>query len=107
MTNEELTQKYMALDERVTRHTEQIKTAFNQIVETRAITDSVHKLATSVEILAREQKMTNEKVDSLSDDMEELKARPTAAYEKVKLAIVTALISGVVGYVLKYLVDKL
>ena len=33
MTNEELTSRYMELDERVTRHTEQIKTAFNQITE--------------------------------------------------------------------------
>lgn len=29
MTNEELSERYIALDERVTRHTEQIKTAFN------------------------------------------------------------------------------
>ena len=107
MTNEELTQKYVALDERVTRHTEQIKTCFNQIGEVRSIAESVHKLATSVEILAREQQLTNEKVDCLSDDMDELKAKPMANYEKVRLTIVTALASGIVGYALKFLVDKL
>ena len=94
MTNEELTQKYVALDERVTRHTEQIKTCFNQIGEVRSIAESVHKLATSVEILAREQQLTNEKVDCLSDDMDELKAKPMANYEKVRLTIVTALHCG-------------
>ena len=107
MTNEELTQKYVALDERVTRHTEQIKTCFNQIGEVRSIAESVHKLATSVEILAREQQLTNEKVDCLSDDMDELKTKPMANYEKVRLTIITALASGVVGYLLKFLVDRL
>ena len=45
MTTEELTKKYLEADERITRHTEQIKTCFNQIAETRDMAESVHKLA--------------------------------------------------------------
>ena len=39
--------------------------------------------------------------------MDELKAKPMAAYEKVRLTIITALASGIVGYLLKFLVDRL
>ena len=72
MTNEELTQKYVDLDERITRHTEQIKTAFNRIDDVKNLADSVHKLAISVEILTREQQSSNSKIDELATDVEEM-----------------------------------
>lgn len=62
MTNEELTQKVVELDERATRHTEQLKTVFNQIAEVKGMAESVYKLATTVEVLALEQKNTSEKI---------------------------------------------
>ena len=52
MTTEELTKKVFDLDERVARHTEQIKTCFNQITDIKTMTECVHRLATSVETLA-------------------------------------------------------
>lgn len=50
MTNEELTERYVLLDERVTRHTEQLKTCFTQINEFKTLVETVHKLATTVEV---------------------------------------------------------
>ena len=73
MTNEQLTVKVVELDERSIRHTEQIKSAFNRIDELHALTDSVHRMATVMEVLTNAQKSTEKKVDTLSRDLEEIK----------------------------------
>lgn len=99
MTNEELSKQYIALDERVTRHTEQIKSAFNQIGETKAIAESVHKLATTVELLVREQKDTNQKVDKVINDVEEIKEKPAHHWNTLVTVVLTAIVSGFVTYV--------
>lgn len=98
MTNEELTKQYVELDERVTRHTEQIKTAFSQIGETKMIAESVHKLATTVELLVREQKDTNKKVDKVINDVEEIKEKPGRHWNTLVTVILTAIVSGFVTY---------
>lgn len=98
MTNEELNERYINLDERVTRHTEQIKTAFNQIGETKAIAESVHKLATTVEILVREQRDTNKKVDKVINDVEEIKEKPAHHWNTLITIVLTAIVSGFITY---------
>lgn len=98
MTNEELNERYINLDERVTRHTEQIKTAFNQIGETKAIAESVHKLATTVEILVREQRDTNKKVDKVINDVEEIKEKPAHHWNTLITVVLTAIVSGFITY---------
>lgn len=100
MTNEELTQKYVDLDERVTRHTEQIKTAFNRIDDVKSLADSVHKLAISVEILTREQQSSNSKIDELSADIEEIKGRPAKKWDNAVWLVVTAIIGAILGMLL-------
>ena len=102
MTNEELTSKYVSLDERVTRHTEQIKTCFNQIDEAKSMAESVHKLATTVEILVREQQSTNEKMDKLTHEVEEIKEKPAKRWT-VTTVIITAVVTAVVTYILTQL----
>ena len=98
MNSEELTQKYVALDERVTRHTEQIKTMFNQIGEAKAIAESVHKLATNVELLAHEQKSTSNKVDALTG--EEIKGRPARRWENAVSTAIKIIVTAIITYAL-------
>lgn len=81
MTNEELTAKVVELDERATRHTEQLKTAFNQLTELKSIADSVYKLASSVEVLAIKQKTTADSVEKMSGDIEQLKSKPAKRWD--------------------------
>lgn len=100
MNSEELTQKYVALDERVTRHAEQIKTMFNQIGEAKAIAESVHKLATNVELLAHEQKSTSNKVDALSGDIEEIKGRPARRWENAVSTAIKIIVTAIITYAL-------
>lgn len=100
MTNEELTQKVVELDERATRHTEQIKTVFNQLAEVKGMTESVHKLATTVEVLALEQKNTGEKIDKLTGEVDEIKEKPGKKWEAVVAVAITAIVTGVVTFLL-------
>ena len=100
MTNEELTQKVVELDERATRHTEQIKTVFNQLAEVKGMTESVHKLATTVEVLALEQKNTGEKIDKLTGEVDEIKEKPGKKWESVVTVAITAIVTGVVTFLL-------
>lgn len=55
---------------------EQIKTLFTRVNEQKTLTDSVHKLAISLERLTSAQKSTADKVDDLTGDVEELKNKP-------------------------------
>lgn len=100
MTNEELTQKFVELDERVSRHTEQLKTAFNQISDVKSIAESVHKLATTVEILTIGQKSTTEKLDKISNEIEEIKDKPAKRWDSATTVVITAILTAVVTFLL-------
>lgn len=100
MDNAELTNRVIALDETVARQGEQIKTAFRQISDVRALADSVHDLAKSVAVLAEKQRDTAEKVDDLTEDMDEIKARPAKAWEKTAGVILSCVITALITFVL-------
>ena len=100
MNAEDLTKKVIDLDERVTRHTEQIKTCFNQIEETRSMAESVHKLATTVEILALELKTTNKKMDKLTQEVEEIKEKPAKRWDSVVSVFITAVATAIITFLL-------
>lgn len=100
MTTEELTQKIIEVDERVTRHTEQLKTVFNQITETRKMADSVHDLATSVKLLTQGQTNIGEKVDNLTRDVDEIKNRPAKKWDNASTVVITAIITAVITFIL-------
>lgn len=100
MNAEDLTNKVFDLDERVTRHTEQIKTCFNQIDETQSMAESVHKLATTVEILALELKSTNKKMDKLTQEVEEIKEKPAKRWDSVVGIFITTVATAIVTFLL-------
>lgn len=100
MNAEDITKRIIDLDERVTRHTEQIKTCFGLIEETRNMSDSIHKLATTVEILALEQKSTNRKMDKLTVEVEEIKDKPAKRWETIVGLFITMTVTAVITYLL-------
>lgn len=103
MTEEALSQRLLDHDERITRHTEQLKTAFSQIAETRRLAESMHKLATSVELLAHEQKSVSDKVDALTGDVEEIKTKPARRWDSAVSLVLTAVITALVTLLLSRL----
>ena len=64
------------------------------------MTECVHRLATSVETLALEQKSTKEKLDNLSEDVEEIKNKPAKRWDSIVTVIITAIATAIVTYFL-------
>lgn len=100
MDNADLTRKIIDLDERATRHTEQIKTLFTQVGEIKGLVEGVHELVSTVKVLASEQKATRMKVDNLASDLEELKEKPAKRWDGVVTVAITAVATALVAYLL-------
>lgn len=75
---------------------EQIRSIFKRLDAQDKMLESIHKLATSVELLASAQKATEKKVDGLTKEVEEIKYKPAKRWDLV----VTALITGVMAFLL-------
>ena len=79
---------------------EQIKTLFTRVNEQKTLTDSVHKLAISLERLTSAQKSTADKVDDLTGDVEELKNTPATRWDSATTVVITAIITAVITFIL-------
>lgn len=100
MTIEEMTQKYIELDERVTRHTEQLKTCFNQISDLKTLVESMKDLVVAVQLMARDQKDIGRKVDGLVEDLEEIKKKPGKHWDTAVTVAITVIVTAVVTLIL-------
>ena len=103
----EITRNIVELREFEAGTREQIHTIFNRLDKQDALIESMRELTANVGTLAEGQERIEKNVRAVRQDVDELKAKPMANYEKVRLTIITALASGIVGYVLKFLVDRL
>ena len=79
---------------------EQIKTLFNRVDEQKTLTESVHKLAISLERLTSAQKSTADKVDDLTGDVDELKNKPAKRWDSATTVVITAIITAVITFIL-------
>lgn len=82
------------------RLSEQVKGALKRIDEQKTLAESVHKIATSVEILALSQKQIETKVDSLSADIDEIKAKPGKRLDDIMWTILTVIITAIVTFII-------
>ena len=103
----EITRNIVELREFEAGTREQIRTIFNRLDKQDAIIDSLRALTANVGTLAEGQERIEKNVKAVRADVDELKERPMKNYDKVRWTVITALASGIVGYVLKFLVDKL
>ncbi len=82
--------------EKLARMDEQIKTLFKQQAEIKELTETVQKLAIALERQGVALQSTEKKVDAVKGDVDEIKSKPAKRWD----AIIAALITGVVCYVL-------
>lgn len=82
--------------EKLARMDEQIKTLFKQQAEIKELTETVQKLAIALEKQGVALQSTEKKVDAVKGDVDEIKSKPAKRWD----AIIAALITGVVCYVL-------
>lgn len=78
---------------------EQIKTLYARVDEQKTLTESVHKLAISLERLTSAQKSTADKVDDLTSDVEELKTKPAKRWDSATTVVITAIITAVITFI--------
>ena len=76
------------------------KSNTHRINDLEADNKALHQLATSVEVLATKQETIEENVNEIKTDVKSLKARPASRWEGLIKAVVTAIVSGLVGYAL-------
>ena len=79
---------------------EQHKTIFRRLDKQDEMIESVQKLASSVERLTLKQESTQIKVDSLCEDMDEIKAKPGKRWEEIVRNAICTVVGALVMYVL-------
>ena len=62
--------------------------------------DAVSKLASSVAVMAEHMKTMDEKIDGMQQSVDTLTARPGKHWDTLVKIAVTALVTGIVGWVL-------
>lgn len=104
MTGEEAMQSMenalIQIKEELAAQKEQIKGALRRIDEQAKLTESVHELAMSVKLIANDQKSTNQKIDDIAEDVEELKQRPMKRMDDVTKVVISVIVTAIVTFAL-------
>ena len=83
------------------RQEEQIKGLDRRMSNLEKLTESVNALAISVERLTNQQQTTDNQLETLTDDVTELKEKPAKRWDMVITAIISALVGGGIAYMIK------
>lgn len=78
------------------------KSNTHRIDDLEADNKALHQLATSVEVLATKQETIESNVNEIKNDVKALKALPGSRWEGLIKAVVTAIVSGLIGYALAH-----
>jgi SMC interacting uncharacterized protein involved in chromosome segregation len=91
------------LHARQARMEEQIKGIYTRLEEQRELVESVHKMAVTMERLTSAQKVTADKVDTLTNDVNDLKSKPGKRWDTVGVAIMTCILTAAATRILTQL----
>ena len=83
------------------RQEEQIKGLARRMDNLEKLTESVNALALSVERLTNQQATTDNQLETLTDDVTELKEKTAKRWDMVITAIISALVGGGIAYIIK------
>ena len=83
------------------RQEEKIKGLDRRMDNLEKLTESVNALAISVERLTNQQATTDNQLETLTDDVTELKEKPAKRWDMVITAIISALVGGGIAYLIK------
>lgn len=79
---------------------EQVRSALKRIDEQRKLVETVQSIALSVERVTNSLKNTDAKVNKMSGDLEEIKGRAGKRLDSITGAVIAAVFSGLVGFLL-------
>ena len=83
------------------RQEEQIKGLARRMDNLERLTESVNKLAISVERLTTTQKATDTQLSTLADDVNELKEKPVRHWETAVASVISALVGAGIALLIK------
>ena len=92
--------------ERLSAGEASIKSAHHRIDDVEEKQDNLAELVSTVKVLADREARVEDDVTEIKTDVKELKEKPVKRYETVITTIITALCSGLVGYVLSFIIQK-
>ncbi len=93
----EVTQRAISNTHRLDAHDKKIE----EIEKTQ--TQILLDLTGNIKLLTQQQEVTNKEIAGIKQDVKELKEKPTKRYETVVTVIITAVVSGLVGYIVSRL----
>ena len=85
----------------IARQEEQIRGLAQRMDNLEKLTESVNKLAISVERLTQQQATTETQVETLSDEMSEIRDKPAKRWDTLVTAIISALVGAGIALLIK------
>ena len=92
--------------ERLSAGEQSIKSAHHRIDDVEEKQDNLAELVSTVKVLADREARVEDDVTEIKTDVKELKEKPVKRYDTVITTIITALCSGLVGYVLSLIIQQ-
>ena len=92
--------EFKEIVERLTAGEASIKSAHHRIYELQEMHKTIKDLAVATAQIATETKKLREDYNKADEEIQELKEKPTKRYETVVTTLITAICSGVVGYLI-------
>lgn len=100
MNTEQLTEKVMELEKDSAAQHEQLKSVFSRLDKQDAIIESLRALTSTIGTLADSQARIEKKINNITADVDEMKAKPGKRWDAVVGYVLAAFVSGVAGFVL-------
>lgn len=91
----------MTIAEELARQSEQIKSLSDRMGNLEKLTESVNKLAISLERLTAKQTATETQVEHLASDVEGIKGKPGKRWDAVIAAVISALVGAGIALLVK------
>ena len=90
----------LPLEEKVSIHEANIKTLFKQVEEVKSEIKAIHKLATSIELLAQKMNSVDEKIGNIDTRLDVIEKQDTDDIRYYKRTTISCIITGVITAIL-------
>lgn len=87
--------------EALARDSERLKSLDARMTNLEKLTESVNKLAISLERLTAQQTATEQRVETIAGDVEAIKEKPAKQWDTVIAAVISAIVGAGIAFLIK------
>lgn len=87
--------------EALARDSERLKSLDARMTNLEKLTESVNKLAISLERLTAQQTATEQRVETIAGDVEVIKEKPAKRWDTVIAAVISAIVGAGIAFLIK------